>query len=216
MTDASAPGPVLARGEDADVFAIDETRVLRRYRRRAVPEGELAIMRYVRDRGYPVPLVFDMSGSDLTLERIDGRTMLADLRRRPWRMRAHALTLSRLHRALHAIPPPDFLGAEGAAILHLDLHPENVIVAPGGPVVIDWANAARGDPAFDVALTAVVLAAAPVGPPLSWLRDRFVRAFLDEFTPPEWRVGLDRALAYRRADGNVSDKEKERLTNLRL
>jgi aminoglycoside phosphotransferase (APT) family kinase protein len=148
MTDPSAPGPVLARGEDADVFAIDETRVLRRYRRRAVPQREVAIMRYVRDRGYPVPLVFDLSGSDLTLERIDGRTMLADLRRRPWRMRAHALTLSRLHRALHAIPPPDFLGAEGAAILHLDLHPENVMVAPGGPVVIDWANAARGDPAF--------------------------------------------------------------------
>jgi hypothetical protein len=31
----------------------------------------------------------------------------------------------------------------------------------------------------------------------------------------EWRVSRDRALAYRRADGNVSDKEKERLTNLR-
>jgi aminoglycoside phosphotransferase (APT) family kinase protein len=204
MTDPSAPGPVLARGEDADVFAIDETRVLRRYRRRAVPQREVAIMRYVRDRGYPVPLVFDLSGSDLTLERIDGRTMLADLRRRPWRMRAHALTLSRLHRALHAIPPPDFLGAEGAAILHLDLHPENVMVAPGGPVVIDWANAARGDPAFR--------RRAHRG------RTRAIDscALLDEFTPPEWRVGLDRALAYRRADGNISDNEKERLTHLRL
>ena len=44
---------LLARGEDADVFAIDDTRVLRRYRRRAVPEREVAIMRYVRERGYP-------------------------------------------------------------------------------------------------------------------------------------------------------------------
>jgi tRNA A-37 threonylcarbamoyl transferase component Bud32 len=211
-----APGRLLARGEDADVFAIDETRVLRRYRRRAVPAREVAVMRYVRERGYPAPQVIDVNGADLTLERIEGPTMLADLRRGPWRYRAHALTLARLHRELHAIPPPDFLTGEGSAVLHLDLHPANVMLASRGPVVIDWANAGRGDAPLDVALTAVVLAGAPVGPPLSWLRDRFVRAFLGEFAPAEWRVGLERALAYRRADGNVSDKERDRLTKIRL
>ena len=216
MTDRTLPGPLLARGEDADVFAIDDTRVLRRYRRRAVPDGEVAIMRYVRERGYPAPRVIDVSGPDLTLERIDGRTMLDDLRRRPWRFRTHARTLARLHRELHAIAPPDFLRGDGDAVLHLDLHPANVMLARRGPVVIDWANAARGDAPFDVALTAVVLAGAPVGPPLSWLRDWFVRAFVGSFAPAEWRVGVDRAVAYRRADGNVSDKEKGRLTKLRL
>jgi len=55
-----------------------------------------------------------------------------------------------------------------------------------------------------------------LSPPLSWFRDRFVRAFLGEFASAEWRVSLDRAPAYRRADGNVSDKEKDHLTNLRL
>ena len=173
-------------------------------------------MRYVRDRGYPAPRVIDVRGADLTLERIDGPTMLTDLRRRPWRFRSHALTLARLHRELHAVPPPDFLGGEGAAVLHLDLHPANVMLARNGPVVIDWANAARGDAPFDVALTAVVLAGGPVEPPLSWLRDRFVRAFLAEFAPAEWRVDVDRAIAYRRADGNVGDKERDRLTKLRL
>jgi tRNA A-37 threonylcarbamoyl transferase component Bud32 len=207
---------LLARGEDADVFAIDETRVLRRYRRRPVPEGEVAIMRYVRERGYPVPQVFDVSGPDLTLERIEGPTMLADLRRRPWRYPTHARVLARLHRELHAIPPPDFLRGEGAAVLHLDLHPANVMLGRRGPVVIDWANAARGDGPLDVALTAVVLAGAPVGPPLSWLRDRFVRAFLNDFAPAEWLSGFDRALAYRRADGNVGAKERDRLTKVRL
>jgi tRNA A-37 threonylcarbamoyl transferase component Bud32 len=211
-----APGRILARGADADVFAIDKTRVLRRYRRRAVPEREVAIMRYVRDHGYPVPRIFDASGSDLTLERIAGQTMLDDLRRSPWRFRTHALTLARLHRELHAIAPPEFLLGDGAAILHLDLHPANVMLAPHGPVVIDWANAARGEAAFDVALTAVVLAAAPVGPPLPWLRRRFVQSFLGQFTPAEWNVGVDRAVAYRRADGNVSDKERQALTKLRL
>ena len=211
-----APGRLLARGQDADVFVIDDTRVLRRYRRRAVPEREIAVMRYVRDRGYPAPRVFDVNGTDLTLERIDGPTMLEDLRRRPWRFGTHALTVARLHRELHAIPPAADLPGEGAAVLHLDLHPANVILSPNGPIVIDWANAARGDASFDVALTAVVLAAAPVGPPLSWLRDRFVDAFLEQFAPAEWRVGLDRALAYRAADANVSDKERHRLTRLRL
>jgi aminoglycoside phosphotransferase (APT) family kinase protein len=210
------PGRLLARGEDADVFAIDETRVLRRYRNRPVPESEVAIMRYARERGYPVPRVFDVSGPDLTLERVAGPTMLADLQRRPWRARTHALTLARLHRELHAIPPPDALRGQGPSILHLDLHPANVLLTPRGPVVIDWANAARGDPSLDVALTAVVLAGAPAGPPLSWLRDRFLRAFLAEFAAPEWRVGLADAVAYLSADGNVGDKEKERITKIRL
>ena len=62
----------------------------------------------------------------------------------------------------------------------------------------------------------MVLAGAPVEPPLSWLRDWFVRAFLGGFAPAEWRVSLERAVAYRRADGNVSDKEKARLTRIRL
>jgi len=96
------------------------------------------------------------------------------------------------------MPPPDFLRDEGDAILHLDRHPANVMLAARGPEVIDWANAARATLHW-MALTAVVLAGAPVGPPLSWLRDRF-----------------DRAVAYRRADGNVSDKEKKGLTSLRL
>ena len=130
--------------------------------------------------------------------------------------RSKALTLARLHRELYAIPPPDFLRGDGPAILHLDLHPANVMLSANGPVVIDWANAARGQAALDVALTAVVLAGAPVGPPLSWLRDWFVWAFLGQFAPAEWRVGLDRAVAYRRADGNVSDKEKKGLTSLRF
>jgi hypothetical protein len=61
-----------------------------------------------------------------------------------------------------------------------------------------------------------LLAGGPVGPPLSWLRDRFARAFVGESALAEWRVGFDRALAYRRADGNVSAKERDRLTKLRL
>jgi aminoglycoside phosphotransferase (APT) family kinase protein len=125
-------------------------------------------------------------------------------------------TLAGLHRRLHAFEPPDLLRGQGRSILHLDLHPLNVILGPRGPVEIDWANAERGEAEFDVALTAVVLAGAPIGPPLSWLRNRFVGAFLGSFADDEWRGGLDRAIAYRAADGNVSERERARLRTLRL
>jgi phosphotransferase family enzyme len=65
-------GARIASGSDADVYAIDDTHVLRRYRRRPVLDSEVAIMRYVRDRGYPAPQVFDVTGPDLILERVLG------------------------------------------------------------------------------------------------------------------------------------------------
>jgi hypothetical protein len=42
-----------------------------------------------------------------------------------------------------------------------------------------------------------------------------VQAFLGEFAPGDG-ASASTAVAYRRADGNVGDKEKDRLTNLRL
>jgi tRNA A-37 threonylcarbamoyl transferase component Bud32 len=198
------------------MFALDRSRVLRRYRSRPVPEREVAVMRFVREHGYPVPAVHEVSGPDLVLERVDGPTMVDDMTRRPWRVGVHARALADLHRRLHAIPPPDFMPGDGRAIVHLDLQPLNVILAVGGPVVIDWANAERGDAATDVALTAVVLAGTSLRPPMAWLRNRFVHEFLGSFSDEEWRGGLDRALAYRGADANVTDVEKARLRTLRL
>ena len=45
----------------------------------------------------------------------------------------------------------------GDRLVHLDLHPLNVILSSRGPVVIDWANAARGEGLSDVAVTYVLL-----------------------------------------------------------
>ncbi|MFI1467891.1 phosphotransferase family protein [Streptomyces wuyuanensis] len=47
-------------------------------------------------------------------------------------------------------------------MLHLDLHPGNVILTQRGPVVIDWCNAGAGDPAADVAMTMVTVGSADV------------------------------------------------------
>jgi aminoglycoside phosphotransferase (APT) family kinase protein len=47
--------------------------------------------------------------------------------------------------------------ARGGGLVHLDLHPGNVVLTASGPMVIDWPNAARGDGLADVAYTWVIL-----------------------------------------------------------
>lgn len=46
---------------------------------------------------------------------------------------------------------------DGAALCHGDFHPGNVLLAAQGPIVIDWENASAGEPAADVARTALLL-----------------------------------------------------------
>ena len=41
----------------------------------------------------------------------------------------------------------------GDRLVHRDLHPMNVMMTAVGPIVMDWANASAGSPAFDVADT---------------------------------------------------------------
>lgn len=53
----------------------------------------------------------------------------------------------------------------GDRLCHGDLHPGNLLASWSAPVVIDWGDAARGDPLADVARTALILrvGAAPPG-----------------------------------------------------
>ena len=95
------------------------------------------------------------------MERIPGPLMSDAILRRLWTMRAGARMLADLHDRLHAIPGPEWLRqvpGDGTCLVHLDLHPLNVIMHPDrGPVVIDWANASRGDALFDIGVTYVLL-----------------------------------------------------------
>lgn len=45
----------------------------------------------------------------------------------------------------------------GAALLHGDLHPGNVLMGPRGPVVIDWFDAAIGHPVADVVRSSLLI-----------------------------------------------------------
>ncbi|MFF7205543.1 phosphotransferase [Streptomyces sp. NPDC008141] len=159
---------LIARGRDADVFALDESRVLRRYRH----EGrstylESRLMTHLAANGYPVPKMYEVTDTDMVLERLTGPTMLEALAQRPWQVRSLGRALGRLHHRLHALPAPNWLpkrfGTAGNdRVLHLDLHPDNVVLTAHGPVVIDWSNARAGDPAADVAMTIVTVGSADV------------------------------------------------------
>jgi aminoglycoside phosphotransferase (APT) family kinase protein len=194
---------VLAAGRASEILDLGDGRVLRRFKAGGDPEREAAVMRHAREHGYPVPDVLEVRDDALVLELVEGPTMAADLARRPWRVARHARTLARLHECLHEIP------FDGARLLHLDLHPENVLLASGGPVVVDWTNADAGEPALDVALTWVI--GATVGNAGASL---FTRLFLRHVDREAARRALPDAVAYRLADSNVTDAERARASRL--
>jgi thiamine kinase len=46
---------------------------------------------------------------------------------------------------------------DGETLLHGDFHPGNLLMTPAGLVLIDWPNAARGEPTADVARTVLIV-----------------------------------------------------------
>lgn len=169
LTSGQAP---MARGRWTDVYDLGGGRILKRYRdtsAKPIAAFEAAVMVHARAHGVPVPEVFEVNGRDLVLERIDGPTMLRDLTRRPFAMRHQAQTLAELHRIVHTVPAPEGLPhpfGPGDALLHLDLHPDNVILSPSGPVLIDWQGAVAGPAAADVAHTWLLIRTSVVPGPL--------------------------------------------------
>jgi aminoglycoside phosphotransferase (APT) family kinase protein len=221
------PGSLIGAGRAADVYALGENalgeqRVLRRYRNGGGAEREAGVMAHLAGAGYPVPRVYDASGPDLVMERLDGRDMLADLSSRPWLVRQYARTLAKLHDRLHAVVAPPSLAQQfgpGDRILHLDLHPGNVMLTTRGPVVIDWSNVAAGAPAADVAMAWLIMATSEVdAPPLlrpavSSIRAALLRRFralAGDDPGPE----LARVARARMTDRNIRPAEVRRLQTI--
>ncbi len=213
------PGALLAAGRDADIFEYGPGLVLRRSRNRHPLAHEAQIMEYLTGHGYPVPRIFEISedGCEMVMDRIQGPSMGDLLAKRPWTLRRQAHVLAELHRQLHEVPAPNFLPpapmGHGTQIVHLDLHPLNVILGPKGPVVIDWTNVARGDPALDIALVWVLVLAAEVPKNLlvakltSLGRRAFAKSFMASF---DREAALDRlrdVVTWKAMDAHMSQRE---------
>jgi aminoglycoside phosphotransferase (APT) family kinase protein len=205
-------GRLLGSGRSADVYEIDDAWVLRRDREGwgdAAAEG--AVMAYVRQHGYPVPRVRPSgSRTDLVLERLSGPTMLAAFGEGRIDPAEVGALLASLLRRLHAVPGRD-ADHPGARVLHLDLHPDNVMLTPDGPQVIDWSNAEDGDPGLDWGMSAVILAQVAVGgEEFAALAHETLTALLAD--PSDLtEAGLTEALRRRAANPTMSRREVELL-----
>ncbi len=215
---------LLAQGRDCDIFDRGDGTVLRRSRRAYHQGLEARVLAYAAEHGYSVPSVLELTdaGRDLIMEKVPGPTMLQALEKRPWRARAVGRQLGALHNRLHEIPGPDWLPRlpDGNALLHFDLHPQNVILSPRGPVVIDWNNACVGRPAVDLARAWALTASAEADVrgllklALTRVRRGLIAGFLDAAGRQEARSGLADAVELTLLDDNISPVEKDRMRAL--
>lgn len=151
-------------------------------------------------------------------ERIEGSTLLSRITARPLMMPGWGRSIAHLQHQIHqtAISDLDTIHErlersiarapglpeslqrdaldrlkhlpERNALLHGDFHPDNILIAPRGPVVIDWLDASRGHPLADVARTHLLMTG-PLPPTLTagqrllirLGRDALVRAYLGSY-----------------------------------
>jgi len=189
-------GAPLAQGRTAEVFAWDDSHVLKLFRSgwgADVASHEAKLARAIYASGAPAPRVgevVEVSGrAGVIYERISGPSLLTNLVNHPVRLRAIMRALAEAHADLHtrtvanlprlremlaqrATSVAKLTEAQRRAVLHVlealpdadtlchgDYHPDNVLLSSRGPLVIDWENAALGDPLADVARTLMLFRA---------------------------------------------------------
>ncbi|MQM24866.1 phosphotransferase [Glycomyces albidus] len=207
---------LIASGRASSVFALDDRRVLRRCQWNVAQEARL--MRHLARNAYPVPEVYEVAGGDMVMERLYGPTLAESIMTGRTAPESAAEILDGLLDRLRGVPVPDWLPTEARgvdfradaspSVLHLDLHPENVVITGDGPVVIDWTNAAAGDHAVDRAVSWVILAEIdpePLGPQADALEP-----LLDALREGLSEIALATALRFREADPHLSAAERER------
>jgi aminoglycoside phosphotransferase (APT) family kinase protein len=208
----------LASGRDGDIYEYAPGLVLRKTRDGRSIECEARVMRYVAEHGYPVPAVEEVraAGAEIVMERIEGPMMMDVMMRRPWTMPRYVRMLCELHDRLHEIAAPPWLPQlpdDGDRLVHLDLHPMNVMLSVRGPVVIDWTGAARGHPLSDVAMTYVLLTCPRMPAPrivqllVQPARLLLAWAFARRYRSPEYHSRLAQAAELKSLDGNMAPDE---------
>ena len=154
----------------------------------------------------------------LFFERIRGPSLMAVMMRRPWNLRRSTRLLAALHARIHeqngeglpslrpylegCIQKGEALSEEirryasavlsalpdGTNLCHFDFHPEQILLSPRGPVVIDWNAPYQADAAADVARTLVLVrfGSSPsmgriLGAVLNAMRGSFRRGYVRQY-----------------------------------
>jgi tRNA A-37 threonylcarbamoyl transferase component Bud32 len=108
------PGPLIARGRTADVYAWEPGKVLKLFQpwmdRRAV-EYEQRLAQTVHAAGVFTPAVGEVISRGerwgLVYERVEATTLFQQLLRRPWQAKHLAREMAELQAAMHTCPAPD-------------------------------------------------------------------------------------------------------------
>jgi len=194
MASVTHMGAPIARGRTAEVFTWKDGQVLKLFYDWVPPvwvETEAKVSRLVYEARLPAPAIEGVVEAEgrrgIVFERVEGPSMLAEWKSKPWVLVRSARQLAELHVAIHALSVPELppyrerlegsiraaqalpahlkeaaLSAlarlpDGDALCHGDFHPDNVIMTSRGPVIIDWMTAVRGNSLADVARTSLLL-----------------------------------------------------------
>ena len=214
-------GDLIGSGRSADIYELGPDRIVRRRRSGPISEAEPLVMALVRLGGFPVPEVHAVDGCDMTMDRIDGVDLITRLSKRPWEARRIGVMLAGLHRQLAAIPVgesdlrPRF--GEPESFIHGDLHPGNVLLTTGGPIVIDWEGAGVGARDADTATTWLLLEIAEadnvpliIRPLVGLIRRTLLRNFLRGVPRPRTET-IAAVCDARLDDKNMRPQELDRI-----
>ncbi|MCR8656667.1 phosphotransferase [Paenibacillus endoradicis] len=70
---------------------------------------------------------------------------------------------------------------DGNSICHYDFHPDNIIISPNGPIIIDWMNLLVGNQEADITRTSMMIQSHSLPPSApSWLIDRKLRELFNK------------------------------------
>ena len=184
---------LLGRGQMCRVHAYEAGKVIKIFPPQvgdALVRNEFLATTIAGESGLPSPRAYELTsvgdGSAIVLERLEGKTLLAQHGKAPLRLLRALRQAARIHASIHRHPAHTLqrqrailerqidrsrvsetvrraahraLGrlTDGDQLCHGDFHPSNIMCTRDGLRVIDWYNACRGAPAADVATTAFII-----------------------------------------------------------
>lgn len=192
--DDNAEYRFICQGNIAEVFLYDETKILKLFRNDFPPDiiaTEFDFANRISSDLKFAPKVFGLveyrNRCGILYEKIDGKDMIAEMLKRPNKIRSCSKALAELHVKIHQASTDlgldiksklsndinaaadlseqekevifSYIGTlpDGQALCHFDFHPGNVMIKDGEFYVIDWMTACNGNAFADVARTYLLL-----------------------------------------------------------